>query len=93
MIPVLMILFSLGGSVFGMAEEIIPFVLIFVPLAISLGYDSIVGVAIPFLGAAAGFAAAFFNPFTVGVAQGLAGLPLYSGLGTRLIAWIIEPAS
>ena len=89
MIPVLMIVFSLGGSVFGMAEEVIPFVLIFVPLALSLGYDSIVGTSIPFLGAAAGFAAAFFNPFTVGVAQGLVGLPLYSGLGYRVLTWLI----
>jgi uncharacterized ion transporter superfamily protein YfcC len=89
MIPVLMIIFSLGGSIFGMGEETIPFVLIFVPLAISLGYDSIVGVAIPFLGAAAGFAAAFFNPFTVGIAQGIAGLPLYSGLGYRVLTWFI----
>ncbi|HOC41890.1 MAG TPA: hypothetical protein PKJ99_02640 [Thermoanaerobaculales bacterium] len=89
MIPVLMIVFSLGGSVFGMAEEVIPFVLIFVPLALSLGYDSIVGTSIPFLGAASGFAAAFFNPFTVGVAQGLVGLPLYSGLGYRVLTWLI----
>ncbi len=89
MIPVLMTVFSLGGSVFGMSEETIPFILIFVPLAISLGYDSIVGVAIPFLGAAAGFAAAFFNPFTVGIAQGLVGLPLYSGLGYRVVTWVV----
>jgi len=88
-IPVLMIVFSLGGSIFGMAEETIPFVIIFVPLALSLGYDSIVGVSIPFLGAAAGFAAAFFNPFTVGVAQGLVGLPLYSGLGYRVLTWFV----
>jgi uncharacterized ion transporter superfamily protein YfcC len=87
MIPVLMVVFSLGGSIFGMSEETIPFILIFVPLALSLGYDSIVGVSIPFLGAAAGFAAAFFNPFTVGVAQGLVGLPLYSGLGYRVLTW------
>jgi len=88
-IPALMLVFSLAGSVFGMCEETIPFVLIFIPLAMSLGYDSIVGVAIPFLGAAAGFAAAFFNPFTVGVAQGLSNLPLYSGLTYRLIVWVI----
>ncbi|MBP7148718.1 MAG: YfcC family protein [Acidobacteria bacterium] len=88
-IPVLMVIFSLAGSVFGMAEEVIPFVLIFVPLALSLGYDSIVGVSIPFLGAASGFAAAFFNPFTVGIAQGLTGLPLYSGLGYRLLTWVL----
>ena len=88
-IPALMLVFSLAGSVFGMCEETIPFILIFIPLAISLGYDSIVGVAIPFIGAAAGFAAAFFNPFTVGVAQGLSNLPLYSGLKYRLLVWAI----
>ena len=88
-IPVLMVVFSLAGSVFGMAEEVIPFVLITVPLAISLGYDSIVGTAIPFLGAAAGFGAAFFNPFTVGIAQGIVGLPLYSGLGYRVATWFV----
>ena len=91
-IPVLMLIFSLAGSVYGMAEESIPFVLIFIPFALSLGYDSIVGVAIPFLGSAVGFAAAFFNPFTVGIAQGLAELPLYSGLGYRLILWLIMTA-
>ncbi len=88
-IPVLMLVFSLAGSIFGMGEETIPFIMVFVPLAMSLGYDSIVGVAIPFLGAAAGFAAAFFNPFTVGIAQGLAGLRLYSGLPYRLLTWAI----
>ena len=86
-IPVTMIVFSLGGAIWGMCEETMPFILIFVPLALSLGYDTIVGVALPFVGAAAGFAGAFFNPFTVGIAQGMAGLPLYSGLGYRLIVW------
>jgi uncharacterized ion transporter superfamily protein YfcC len=89
LIPLLMVIFSLAGSVFGMSEETIPFVLIFIPLSLALGYDSIVGISIPFLGAAAGFAAAFFNPFTVGIAQGLTELPLYSGLEYRLICWVI----
>jgi uncharacterized ion transporter superfamily protein YfcC len=89
LIPALMIIFSLGGGIFGMAEETIPFVIIFIPLARSLGYDSIVGAAIPYLGSAAGFAAAFFNPFTVGIAQSIAGLPLYSGLAYRLFSWVI----
>jgi len=89
-VPVLMIVFSLAGGVYGMAEESIAFVLIFIPLALSLGYDSIVGVAIPFVGAAAGFGAAFFNPFTVGIAQGFSELPLYSGLTYRLILWVIN---
>ncbi|MFH1452670.1 MAG: YfcC family protein [Armatimonadota bacterium] len=88
-IPVIMTIFSLGGAVFGMCEETLPFILIFVPLAVSLGYDSLVGVAIPFLGAAAGFGGAFFNPFTVGIAQNFAGIPLYSGLEYRIIIWII----
>ena len=87
LIPVVMILFSLGGGVWGMCEETMPFILIFVPLALSLGYDTITGVAMCFVGAAAGFAGAFFNPFTVGIAQGIAGLPLYSGLGYRLAVW------
>ena len=87
LIPVVMLIFSLGGGVWGMCEETMPFILIFVPLALSLGYDTIVGVAMCFVGAAAGFAGAFFNPFTVGIAQGIAGLPMYSGLGYRLIVW------
>lgn len=88
-VPILMTVFSLGGAVFGMAEETMPFVLIFIPLALGLGYDSLVGVAIPFVGAAAGFAAAFFNPFTVGVAQGFCELPIYSGLPYRVLVWIL----
>ena len=88
-IPVLMTVFSLAGAVFGMAEELIPLVMIFIVLSRALGYDSIVGIAIPFLGAAAGFACAFFNPFTVGVAQGIAGVPIYSGLAYRVGAWVV----
>lgn len=92
LIPVIMLIFSLGGAVFGMCEETMPFIVIFVPLALSLGYDTITGVAMPFVGAAAGFAGAFFNPFTVGIAQGIAGLPLYSGLGFRLAVWAVGTA-
>jgi len=91
-IPVLMIVFSLAGAIFGMAEELIPFVAIFIPMARALGYDSLVGMAIPFLGAASGFACAFFNPFTVGVAQGIAGVPIYSGLSYRISAWVVVMA-
>ncbi len=87
LIPIFMTLFSLGGSTFGMSEETIPFVLIFVPLALALGYDSIVGVAIPYIGAGVGFAGAMLNPFTVGIAHGIAGLPMFSGSGYRFIVW------
>ena len=50
LIPMFITLFSLGGATFGMNEEAIPFILIFVPLALALGYDTITGVSIPFLG-------------------------------------------
>ncbi|MBP1625855.1 MAG: putative rane protein [Holophagaceae bacterium] len=88
-IPVLMVVFSLMGAIFGMAEELIPFVVIIIALSRAMGYDSIVGLAIPFLGAASGFACAFFNPFTVGVAQGIAGVPAFSGLEYRVCAWVV----
>ncbi len=89
LIPILMMLFSLGGAIFGMAEEIIPFILILVPLSLSLGYDSITAVAIAYVGSGVGFAGAFLNPFTIGIAQGIADVPLFSGLEYRLIVWLI----
>ena len=89
LIPVFVTMFSLGGATFGMSEEAIPFVLIFVPLAIALGYDTIVGVSIPFVGSQVGFASAFLNPFNVGIAQGIAGVPMFSGIGYRLIVWLL----
>ncbi|MCX7973733.1 MAG: YfcC family protein [Candidatus Aminicenantes bacterium] len=89
-IPLLVFLFSFGGATFGMNEEIIPFVLILVPISLALGYDSIVGVAIPLIGAHIGFASAFLNPFNVGIAQGIAGLPLFSGISYRIVCWLIS---
>jgi uncharacterized ion transporter superfamily protein YfcC len=89
LIPITMTLFSLGGATFGMSEEVLVFVLVTIPLALALGYDAIVGVAISFVGAGAGFAGAFLNPFTVGVAQGIAEIPQFSGIGYRLIVWVV----
>lgn len=86
---VIMTVFSFFGAVFGMSEETIAFTVIFVPLAVSMGYDSIVGVSLCFVAAALGFAGAFLNPFTIGIAQGLSDLPLFSGLGYRLVMWVI----
>ncbi len=88
-IPVVMTLFSLFGATFGMCEEAIPFVLIFVPLALALGYDSIVGVSLTFLAAGVGFAGAFLNPFTVQIAQGIAGIQPVSGWEYRLVVWCV----
>lgn len=76
--------FALVGSTLGILEELVPLILLYVPLARRFGWDREVGMAIPFLSSGFGFAAATFNPFTVGTAQKLAGLPLFSGVGLRL---------
>lgn len=91
-LTLIMVVFSLFGAVFGMSEETLAFILIFVPMAISMGYDSIVGVCISYLAAHVGFAGAMLNPFTVGVAQGLAGLPLFSGVEYRFVCWLVLTA-
>lgn len=88
-IALIMIMFSLFGAVFGMSEETIAFVVVFVPLAISMGYDSIVGVCMCYMAAHVGFAGAMLNPFTIGIAQGIAGLPIFSGIEYRFLCWIV----
>ena len=88
-IPIVMTLYSLGGATFGMSEETIPFVLISIPLALRMGFDSIVGVAMVLVGVYSGYAGAFLNPFTIGVAQGIAELPLFSGIGFRILIWLL----
>jgi len=88
-IPIMMIFFSLFGSLFGIMEELVPFIIIVVPMAIAMGYDSIVGLMMIFGACAIGFTAAMTNPFTVGIAQGIAELPLFSGLLFRLFVWAV----
>jgi len=88
-ITLIMILFSLFGAIFGMAEETIAFAVIFVPLAISMGYDSIIGICLCYFAAHVGFAAAILNPFTVGIAQGLASVPMFTGIEYRTLCWLI----
>ena len=87
-ITLVMLLFSLFGAVFGMSEETIAFVVVFIPLAIQMGYDSIVGVCMCYVAAHVGFAGAMLNPFTIGIAQGIADLPLFSGLEYRFFCWV-----
>ncbi len=91
-IPLVMVAFSLAGATFGMSEEVLMFVLITLPFSFALGYDSIVGVAIPFVGAGAGFAGAFLNPFTVGIAQGIAEIAPFSGWEYRIVVWVVFTA-
>ncbi|MBR1850811.1 MAG: YfcC family protein [Bacteroidales bacterium] len=88
-IALVMVMFSLFGAVFGMSEETIAFVVIFVPLAISMGYDSIVGLCMCYVAAHVGFAGAMLNPFTIGIAQGIAELPIFSGLEYRFVCWVV----
>lgn len=88
-IAVIMILFSFFGAFFGMCEEAMPFVLIFVPLALAMGYDSITGLCFSFLAAGIGFATAFFNPFTVQIAQKFAEIPPVSGWEFRVAIWLV----
>ena len=88
-IILIMLLFSLFGSVFGMSEETIAFALIIIPLAVSMGYDSIVGLCMVYVAAHIGFSGAMLNPFTIGIAQGIAEIPLFTGIGYRAICWAI----
>ena len=88
-IALVITLFSLFGAVFGMSEETLAFVIIIVPLAISMGYDSITGLCMVYVAAHVGFSGAVLNPFTIGIAQGLSDLPLFSGFGYRLFCWVV----
>lgn len=91
-IPILTTIFALLGSTVGSYEEVLCFIPILCPIMIGAGYDSLLVVALVMGAGAAGFAGATVNPFTLGVAQGISGLPMFSGLGFRigvLIAYII----
>ena len=92
-IVMIMLLFSIFGAVFGMSEETIAFIVIIIPLAISMGYDSITGVCMVFVAAGLGFAGAVLNPFTIGIAQELSGLPMFSGIEYRLVCWVLISAT
>ncbi len=82
---ILMSAIAVGGSTLGMGEEFIPLVPIFLIVSKEMGYDRVFGLALVFVAAETGFAAATTNPFTVNVAQGIAELPLNSLMGFRLI--------
>lgn len=88
-IVLVMLLFGLFGAVFGMSEETIVFVAVMIPLAKSLGYDEFIGVCMVYVAAHVGFAGAMLNPFTIGIAQDMSGLPLFSGIEYRTVCWFI----
>ena len=85
----LFLAFSLGGAVFGMSEEVVPFVLLIMPVMIRLGYDGVTGVLVTYAATQVGFASSWMNPFNVAIAQGIAGLPVLSGMGYRILMWSV----
>ncbi len=86
------ILFSAAGAIFGMSEETIPFVGLVLPLMLSMGYNNITAVLVVYVSANIGFSSAFLNPFTTGIAQEMASLPLFSGMGYRIFCWLLFTA-
>ena len=84
-----MLLFGLFGAVFGMSEETIAFVAVAIPLAKRLGYDEFTGVCMVYVAAHVGFAGAMLNPFTIGIAQDMSDLPLFSGVEYRILCWSV----
>lgn len=92
LIPILITLFSLGGAVFGMGEEAIPFVMILVPMFIAMGYDAVVGIMCTYVATQIGFGSSWQNPFGLAVAQGISGIPVMSGAWFRIPLWIFFTA-
>lgn len=83
-IPIFMAIIGLASSTIGLFEEWFPFVPVFAGIAVAMGFDSVVGLAIVALGAGMGYSGAAINPFTVGIAQGIAEVPTMSGVGYRI---------
>lgn len=92
LIPILFVLFSLGGAVFGMGEEALPFTMILCPLFVAVGYDSVIAVLVTYVATQIGFGSSWMNPFSVGIAQGIAGIDVFSGAGFRMVMWVVFTA-
>ena len=89
LIPILMVLFGLGGTTFGMWEETMAFYPLLLPVFLAAGYDAVVGISVILLGAGAGVLASTVNPFATGIAAGFAGVSLGEGIGLRLLQWVV----
>ena len=89
LIPVLMLLFSLGGTSFGMWEETMAFYPLLIPVFIAAGYDALVGISVVLLGSGAGVLASTVNPFATGIASGFAGVSLGDGLMVRILMLVV----
>ncbi len=91
-IPILMALFGLGGSTFGMSDELVPFYLLIMPIMFAMGYDSMTTFMTVCLAATVGYAASTINPFSVLIAQGVAGIQGNPQLIFRMVQWVIMMA-
>lgn len=87
-IPIFITLIGVASSTIGVFEEMMPFIPVFAGICVAMGYDAIVGMSIVALGTAIGYSGAIVNPFTVGMAQNIAGLPQLSGAWYRIICHI-----
>jgi len=88
LIPILMLVFGLGGTTYGMWEETMAFYPLLIPVFLAAGYDAIVGISVILLGAGAGIIASTVNPFATGIASGFAGVSLGEGILLRLAMWV-----
>lgn len=91
-IPIAMVLFALGGTSFGMAEETLPFFAIFMPIMMAMGFDSMTAFMVVFVEARTGYIASTINPFNVLIAQGILGIQGNPQLWLRMIAWVVLTA-
>lgn len=89
LMAVVIFFFMAMGALIGSFEECVPLVPIVVQLSLKLGWDAVTGLSMSMLAVGCGFASGLFNPFTVGVAQKLAGLPMFSGAWMRLLAFVL----
>lgn len=89
LLAIITLFFMLLGALFGVFEEVVPLIPLMVALAYSLGWDALVGLGMSILATNMGFSAAIANPFTIGVAQQLADLPLFSGAWLRVLIFIL----
>lgn len=89
LIPLMIFIVGFGAGSFGMFEECLVLIPFLVPICIAMGYDSITGLAVAMVGTSSGYAGSFLSPYNVGVSQSIAGLPLYSGIGFRLIILVV----
>jgi uncharacterized ion transporter superfamily protein YfcC len=89
LIPILMVLFALGGTSYGMAEESLAFYMLVIAAIIALRFDAVTGVAVVMLGAGIGVLGSTVNPFATGIASGFAGIPLTEGIAYRLVILVL----